>query len=117
MIFIGTEPIIDQPMLTNTGLLTLFFTKFNPFEVSNLLGIPREEYEQLRQLLKAKQDDRRCIISVNGQISLLKTNEFSLDPDLDMDLEELSNRAFQRQLRESYQQLYFNPIQEILPED
>ena len=117
MIFVGTEPIIDQPMLTNTGLLTLFFTKFNPFEVANLLGIPREEYEQLRQLLKVKQDDRRCIISVNGQISLLKTNEFSLDPDLDMDLEELSNRSFQKQLRESYQQLYFNPIQEILTKD
>lgn len=117
MIFIGTEPIIDQPMLTNTGLLTLFFTKYNPFEVANLLGLPRDEYEQLRQLLKAKRDERRCIISVNGQISLLKTNEFLLDPDLSIDLEELSNCAFQMQLRASYQQLYFNPIQEILTKD
>ncbi|MFX1286084.1 MAG: ATP-binding protein [Promethearchaeota archaeon] len=117
MIFIGTEPIIDQPMLTNTGLLTLFFTKFNPFEVSNLLGIPKDEYEQLRQLLKAKQDERRCIISVNGQISLLKTNEFLLDPDLSMDLDELSNLSFQKQLRDSYQQLYFDPIQEILTKE
>ncbi|MFX1424084.1 MAG: ATP-binding protein [Promethearchaeota archaeon] len=114
MIFIGTEPIIDQPMLTNTGLLTLFFTKFNPFEVANLLGIVREEYEQLRQLLKAKRDERRCILSVNGQISLLKTNEFHLDPNLTMDLEELANQSFQKQLRESYHQLYFDPIHEIL---
>jgi hypothetical protein len=117
MIFIGTEPIIDQPMLTNTGVLTIFFTKFNPFEVSNLLGISRNEYEQLRHLLKAKRDERRCIISVNGQISLLKTNDFSFDPSSSVDLQELSNLPLQKQLQDSYQELYFNPIQEILTKD
>ncbi len=114
MVFIGTEPIIDQPMLTNTGLLTIFFTKFNPFEVANMLGLPRNEYEQLRHLLKSKRDERRCIISINGQISLLKTNEFVFDPDSSVDLDELSNRPLQKQLLESYQELYFNPIEELL---
>lgn len=85
--------------------------------MANLLGIPKEEYVQLRQLLKAKQDERSNILSVNGQISLLRTNKFSLDPDISMDLDELSNRFFQRQLRDSYQLLYFNPIQEILTKD
>ncbi|MFW9905125.1 MAG: hypothetical protein ACFFFH_12375 [Candidatus Thorarchaeota archaeon] len=81
------------------------------------MGIPKEEYVQLRQLLKAKQDERSNILSVNGQISLLRTNKFSLDPDISMDSDELSNRSFQRQLRDSYQLLYFNPIQEILTKD
>ena len=115
MIFIGTEPIIDQPILTNTGLLTLFFTKFDPYNVANLLGIPRNEYDQLRQLLKAKRDERRCIISVNGQISLLKTNEFFLDPNSSVDLKELSSLPIQRQLRKSYQNSVFNPIEEFNP--
>ncbi|MHA2074902.1 MAG: ATP-binding protein, partial [Candidatus Hodarchaeales archaeon] len=114
MFFIGTDPIIDQPMLTNTGVLTMFFTKFDPFAISNLLGIPRTEYEQLRNLLKAKPDERRCIISINGQISLLKTNEFSLDSDSPLHLDELSLRPLQQQLHESYTQFYFDPIKEIL---
>ena len=114
MFFIGTYPIVDQPMLTNTGILTMFFTKFDPFLISNLLGVSRPEYEQLRNLLKAKQDERRCIVSINGQISLLKTNEFSLDSNSPLDLDELSIRPLQQQLYESYKQFYFDPIKEIL---
>lgn len=113
MIFIGTEPIIDQPMLTNTGLLMIFFTKFDPYAVANLLGISRNDYEQLRLLLKTKRDERRCIISINGQISLLKTHDFLFDSTQPIDLEQLSSRPFQKQLQESYQERTFDAISEI----
>ena len=113
MFFIGTDPIVDQPMLTNTGILTMFFTKFDPFIISNLLGISRTEYEQLRNLLKAKQNERRCIISINGQISLLKTNDFLLDVNSPLRLEDMSTRPVQQQLRDSYDKCYFDPIKEI----
>ncbi len=66
MIFIGTDPIVDQPMLSNTGVLTVFLTNFDPYAIANLLGVSRDEYERLRALLKAKPDERRCIISING---------------------------------------------------
>ncbi len=113
MFFIGTDPIVDQPMLTNTGVLTMFFTKYDPYVISNLLGISRTEYEQLRHLLKAKQDERRCIISINGQISLLKTNSFAFDTSSPFNLDELSSLPLQQELLDSYTRFYFDPIKEI----
>ena len=54
---------------------------------------------------------------LNIQISLLKTNDFSFDPNSSVDLQELSTLPLQKQLRDSYQDLYFNPIQEILTKE
>ncbi|UCG89764.1 MAG: DUF87 domain-containing protein [Candidatus Heimdallarchaeota archaeon] len=111
MIFIGTDPIVEQPILTNTGVLIVFFTKFDPYVISNLLGLSRTEYERFRNLLKAKPDERRCIISINGRISLLRTHDFSVDLQFFMDLEGLQNLPLQKKLRESYQNFVFNPLQ------
>ncbi|MFW9903166.1 MAG: hypothetical protein ACFFFH_02455 [Candidatus Thorarchaeota archaeon] len=111
MIFIGTDPIVDHPILTNTGVLALFFTKFDPFVVSNLLGLSRNEYEQLRNLLKAKTGERRCILSINSRISLMKTHDHSVDISSTKDITVLQNLPQQRRLRESYQQLVFNPTE------
>ena len=111
MIFIGTDPIVEQPILTNTGVLAIFFTKFDPYVISNLLGLTRNEYEQFRNLLKAKNDERRCIISINGRISLMKTHDFPVNLESAMDLTTLQNLPLQRKLRESYQSLVFNPIE------
>ena len=112
MLFIGTDPIIEQPMLTNAGILTVFFTKFDPYVISNLLGIPKNEYERLRNLLKVKQDERRCIVSINGRISLLRTHDFSINLQLSVDLETLQNLPLQKRLREAYQNLVFDPLKE-----
>ena len=110
MIFVGTDPIVDQPILTNTGVLAVFFTKFDPYVISNLLGLPRSEYEQLRNLLKAKTGERRCILSINGRISLMKTHDLLVNvPSLD--IAALQNLPQQRKLRESYQKLVFNPVE------
>jgi len=114
MIFVGTDPIVDQPMLSNTGVLTVFFTNFDPYAMANLLGISKHEYEQLRSLLKAKPDERYCIVSTNGKASLLKTNEFTFDLQSSLDLDTLQNLPFQKRIRESYQASVFNPIKEIL---
>jgi hypothetical protein len=114
MIFIGTDPIVDQPMLSNTGVLTVFFTNFDPYAIANLLGISRDEYERLRALLKAKPNERRCIISINGQISLLKINDFLLNVEHPFDLDALQALPVQKQLRESYQKLVFSPIGTIM---
>ncbi len=115
MIFIGTDPVVEQPMLTNAGILTVFFTKFDPFVISNLLGITKKEYEQLRNLLKAKHDERRCIVSINGQISLLRTHDFSINLESSMNFDELYVKTFQKKLRDSYLDLVFDPFEEIMP--
>ncbi|MFX1285481.1 MAG: ATP-binding protein [Promethearchaeota archaeon] len=110
MIFIGTDPIVKQPILTNAGVVTVFFTKFDPYVISNLLGLTKNEYEQFRNLLKAKPDERRCIISINGQISLLKTNNFSVELQSLMNQDKLQNLPLQKRLHDSYQNLVFDPI-------
>ncbi len=110
MIFIGTDPIVEQPILTNTGVLSVFFTKFDPYVISNLLGLSRNEYERFRNLLKAKTDERRCIVSINGRISLLRTHDFSVDLQSFVNLDELLNLPLQKRLRESYQNLVFDPM-------
>ncbi|MFX0085489.1 MAG: ATP-binding protein [Candidatus Hodarchaeota archaeon] len=111
MIFIGTDPIVDQPMLTNTGTMVIFFSKFDPYVIANLLGISRNEYEQLRCLLKPKRDERRCIISINGYISLVKTHDFNLPRNPVLHSIDLQDSPFQKQLRKTYQKVKFNPIQ------
>ncbi len=110
MVFIGTDPIIDQPMLTNTGVTTIFFTKFDPYAIANMLGISKNEYVQLRNLLKSKHDERRCIVSIDGRISLLKTHEFILPITNLIQSNELQNRSLQQELRISYEKMSFNPM-------
>ncbi|MFW9856804.1 MAG: ATP-binding protein [Candidatus Thorarchaeota archaeon] len=114
MIFIGTDPVVDQPMLSNTGITTIFYTNYNPQVVSNMLGLSYHDYDQMRRLLKAKNEDRRCIISVNGQSSLLKTNEFPLDVSHEVDWSRIHQHPLQQQIKQSYDGLVFNPVNEML---
>jgi hypothetical protein len=101
-------------ILTNTGIFTIFYSKHDPYAITTLLGIQKNEYDQLRALLKVNPDVRNCLISVNGQLSLLRTNDFPLDLSQPFDLSVIQNLPFQRQLRSSYQQYVFDPIDEIL---
>ncbi len=110
MIFIGADPIVDQPMLTNTGTMVIFFTRFDPYIIANLLGISKNEYDQLRCLLKPKRDERRCIVSINGHISLVKTHDFNLPKNPVFNSIDLQDSPFQQLLRNTYQKLKFNPI-------
>ncbi|PWI47438.1 hypothetical protein CEE45_11520 [Candidatus Heimdallarchaeota archaeon B3_Heim] len=117
MIFIGTDPVIDQPILTNMGIFSIFYSKYDPYAIATLLGIPKTDYEQLRTLLKVNPDTRNCLISVNAQLSLLRTNEFPLDLSAPFDLSALQALPRQRQLQESYAKYAFDPIDEIISQN
>jgi len=108
MIFVGTDPIIDQPMLSNTGIKAVFFTTFDPNLIANMLGIPRNEYEQLRKLLKIKNDEYRCLLAINGNISLIKTNSFPLDPISNDLYSNLELNSTQLKIRKLYENLTIN---------
>ena len=54
------------------------------------------------EFLKDNPDERNCLISVNGQLSLLRTNEFPLDLSAPFDLSALQRLPRQQQLQESY---------------
>lgn len=111
MIFVGTDPIIDQAILTNTGILAIFFTNYDSYAMANLLGLSKTDYEQLRSLLKINPDGQRCILSVNGKVTLLQTNDFVFDLQRPHDLSSLKNTPFYTQLREKYQQSWFDPLE------
>ncbi len=109
MVFIGTDPIVDHPILTNAGVIAMFYSNFDPYTVANFLGISKAEYDQLRALLKAKPDERRCLIAVNKNISLIKPDHFKLIPQKSMNPGNIMSNSFQSNLRESYLQKVFLP--------
>ncbi|MFW9855948.1 MAG: ATP-binding protein [Candidatus Thorarchaeota archaeon] len=111
MIFVGTDPIIDQAILTNTGILVIFFTNYDSYAISNLLGLSKTDYEQLRSLLKIEPTGQRCILSVNGKVTLLQTNNFTFEVQRSHVLNSLKNTPFYARLREKYRELWFNPLE------
>ncbi|MHA1447977.1 MAG: helicase HerA domain-containing protein [Candidatus Hodarchaeales archaeon] len=74
MIFAGTDPIISDTLLYNTGLSIVFFTKQSPVIMSNILGTTVANYLNLRDKL----EKRMFILSIRGQMTILKTLEFSI---------------------------------------
>ncbi len=110
MVFIGTDPIIDLPMLTNAGIFAMFYSKFDSYKIADFLGISKGTYDQLKPLLKAKPDERRCLLSVNKNVTLVKTDQFELSSSNSSIFELLKKNPIQMHLRESYTQNYFQPI-------
>jgi hypothetical protein len=102
MIFIGTDPVVDHPILTNTGVQVMFYSNFDPYTVSNLLGISKPDYDQIKSLLKAKPDERRCLVSINKNLSLVIPDEFALTAPELLNLEDISNNSVQEKLKASY---------------
>lgn len=74
IIFAGTDPIISDTLLYNTGLSVVFFTKQSPVIMSNILGTTVTNYLDLRDKL----DKRMFILSIRGQMTILKTLEFNI---------------------------------------
>lgn len=108
MIFVGTDPIVDLPMLTNAGIVTMFFSKFDPYKVANLLGVSQAEYLQLKSLLKAKNDERRCMISVSKNIMVLKTDDFEFVSPSTSIFEKLQQDAIHAKFKAKYQEFSFS---------
>ena len=113
MIFIGTDPLLELPMLTNAGIIAMFYSKFDPYKISNLLGTTLAEYQQLQSLLKAKSDERRCIISVNRNLTLLKTLKFDINPSLLAPDHPKKMKVNQAHLKDLYKSRYLTQINEI----
>ncbi len=107
MVFIGTDPIIDLPMLTNAGVFTMFYSKFDPYKIANLLGVSKDTYNQMLSLLKAKPDERRCLVSVNKNITLIKTDPIEIKVSGHSTFDILKDKPVQIQLRENYNQNSF----------
>jgi hypothetical protein len=110
MIFVGTDPIIDLPMLTNAGITTMFYSKFDPYKVANLLGVSQVEYHQLKSLLKAKENERRCMISVNKNIMIVKTDDFEFSSHSQQVIEMLRHDPTHAEFRGKYKESSFSII-------
>ncbi|MHA1213935.1 MAG: ATP-binding protein [Candidatus Hodarchaeales archaeon] len=102
MIFVGVDPLVNQSILANTGIIITFFTNYDPNLMANILGITRQEYEKLRRLLKVKEEERCFIMSLNGKVGLLKANDFRFALSSQLDMDQLKKRAIQQKIYSTY---------------
>lgn len=75
--FIGTDPKVETPIITNTGLSMIFYAKSNVDNLLKLLGVPYKEYTSFLQDI---QERRKFLLCYKGKITLLKSFNFPI-PD------------------------------------
>ena len=75
--FIGTDPNVESPIITNTGLSMIFYSKSNIQNVLKLLGIPYNEY---MSYLKDLQERKIFLLCYKGKMTLIKAFDFVI-PD------------------------------------
>lgn len=80
-IFIGTDPSVAKPIITNTAIQIYFYTRYNPLEIAKNLGIQQSYYEKLRNLLKSKPEIPCCLVSNNGNINLVRSKKFEFNEE------------------------------------
>jgi hypothetical protein len=73
--FIGTDPDIEKPILTNTGIFIAFYSKTDHFQMARLLGITLDKYREKLIELAPK---RRFLLSIKGEVKLLESFEYQL---------------------------------------
>jgi hypothetical protein len=73
--FIGTDPIVESPIITNTGISIIFYSKANIQYLLKLLGIQYEEYMQYEKEL---QERRNFLLCSKGNIVLVKSFDFQI---------------------------------------
>ncbi len=70
MIFVGTNPVVESSILSNTGLSIVFYSKSDPYQIAKLLQIPFEDYQNFLPLLRNRQI---FLFSNKSKISLCKS--------------------------------------------
>lgn len=70
--YVGTDPDVEQPILTNSGVMIAFYSKYDRRTMSQLLGITLEEYNNLLPFVSKR---RRFVISCKGHTQLGETFE------------------------------------------
>ena len=75
--FIGTDPNVETPIITNTGLNLIFYTKSNLDHMLKLFGITYTEYNRFIHELKER---KKFLLSYKGNLTLVKSFDFQI-PD------------------------------------
>ena len=73
--FIGTDANVESPIITNTGLSFIFYTKSNVEYLLKLMGISFSEYNSF---LKDLQQRKKFLVCYKGNITLTKSFDFHL---------------------------------------
>jgi len=75
--FVGTDPNVETPIITNTGINIIFYSKSNIENMLKLLGIPNVEYLKYLTDLKER---RIFLLNYKGNLTLVKSFDFKI-PD------------------------------------
>ena len=73
--FIGTDPNVELPIITNTGISIVFYSKSNIENILKMLGISYSEYMKYHQDLKRR---KRFLLSIKGEITLLESFNYEI---------------------------------------
>ncbi|MFX1250691.1 MAG: ATP-binding protein, partial [Promethearchaeota archaeon] len=103
LIYSGTEPTVEPPILNNTGMTVMFHSKYNPDILANLLGIRKDEYIGYREAQSLLGPQQHALISQKGQagIFLLKVKDVPKQPISPFKLLKLQEKLTQTNLSHS----------------
>lgn len=72
MIFVGTDPHVEKPILTNTGISIVFFSKAASKNMAMVLGISMKDYDNLKTFFKHADSKYKALVSYRGKIFILE---------------------------------------------
>ncbi|MFX1538889.1 MAG: ATP-binding protein, partial [Promethearchaeota archaeon] len=98
VIYCGTEPVVETPILNNTGMTVMFHSKYRPDILANLLGIRTNEYLGYREAQSLLGPSQYALISQKGQdgVFMLKVKDVSKNVIPPLRLQELKEQLLQR---------------------
>ncbi|MFX0065741.1 MAG: ATP-binding protein [Candidatus Hermodarchaeota archaeon] len=98
VIYCGTEPVVETPILNNTGMTVMFHSKYRPDVLANLLGIRTNEYLGYREAQSLLGPSQYALISQKGQdgVFMLKVKDVPKNVISPLRLQKLKEQLFQR---------------------
>ena len=75
MLFVGTDPVVESSVITNTGVTILFYGKYEDYKISRLLNISNEQFSKLVNLLTERQHFLFCN---KGEIQLCRSFNYNI---------------------------------------
>ncbi|MHA2230885.1 MAG: helicase HerA domain-containing protein [Candidatus Hodarchaeales archaeon] len=104
MIFSGTEPTVEYPIITQPALVFMFRCKHDPRKLAAMLNISLDQHRELSNQL----DRRFCIVSEGGaRPYIVRTPDFIPNPITEETLTELLNRKLVQSSRHLFEKTKF----------
>jgi DNA helicase HerA-like ATPase len=104
MIFAGTEPTVEYPIVTQPALVFMFRCKHDPRQLASMLNVTLDQHRELGNQL----DRRLCVISEGGaRPYVVRTPDFIPNAVTEKTLTQLQNHPIVHSSRQLFEQTRF----------